>query len=164
MLYEIRTKIERSFCEQSTKLQKKLEDSAVAHRRTLRSFKPLFKDIYSTKVCLSCLARRPWQQNTLSCRHSFCPTCVSIHGQADLNDPWSFNLDTCPLCDKPNKISLHLRPATAGLRGLILDGNSNKDIELLQDVEERLQLPISITEHFDIINGRGSGNFNCHGF
>ncbi|KAF8846836.1 hypothetical protein BDZ45DRAFT_783901 [Acephala macrosclerotiorum] len=158
MLLEIQSKVKDMFREQHTRMVKEFEDSAVAHKRLLLSLAPIWKNTFSRKTCLSCLGRRP--ENVLACGHSFCDTCVSIHGRTDLEDPWTFRIDTCPLCKITNKILLPLKPPTAGVRGLIIDGKSFKDIEILQDIEKKLGLPISIREHFDIVIGSGLGKFH----
>jgi hypothetical protein len=53
--------------------------------------------------------------------------------------------------------SILLKPPTAGIRCIVLDGGSYTDFEALDILEKELDLPMSIGEHFDIANGRGIG-------
>jgi hypothetical protein len=114
---------------------------------TLSQF-PQWKSTYSNTTCLSCIARGP--DNTLSCRHALCDTCVIIHGRTTLEEPWNFILEICPLCNIPNKVNFVLKPYTAGTRCLSIDGGTIQDIMSLQALEKELKLPMPIREHFDI--------------
>ncbi len=53
------------------------------------------------------------------------------------------------------QISILLKPPTAGIRCIVLDGGSYTDFEALDTLEKELDLPIG--EQFDIANGRGIG-------
>lgn len=53
--------------------------------------------------------------------------------------------------------SIQLKPPTAGIRCIVLDGGSYTDFEVLDTLEKELGLPMSIREYFDIANGRGIG-------
>ena len=132
----------------------KFIDMATTHKVVLSQF-PQWKSTYSNTTCLSCIARGP--DNTLSCRHSLCDPCVVIHGQTTLEEPWNFILETCPLCNIPNKVNFVLKPYTAGTRCLSIDGGSLQDIMSLKELENELKLPMPIREHFDIGTGSGLG-------
>jgi len=55
------------------------------------------------------------------------------------------------------KTSILLKPSTAGIRCLVLDGGSYLDFEMLDELEKKLQLSMSIGEYFDMANGSGIG-------
>ena len=151
---QIRGEVENIFCQQVSMNIDKFIDMATAHKVVLSQF-PQWKSTYSNTTCLSCIARGP--DNTLSCRHSLCDTCVVIHGRTTLEEPWNFILETCPLCNIPNKVNFVLKPYTAGTRCLSIDGGSLQDIMSLKELENELKLPMPIREHFDIGTGSGLG-------
>jgi hypothetical protein len=82
---------------------------------------------------------------------------VVIHGRSDLEEPWNFQFDSCPLCDVYTQTSILLKPSTAGIRCIVLDGGSYTDFEMLDTLEKELDLPMSIGEYFDMVNASGIG-------
>jgi hypothetical protein len=134
------------------------KETALTHRQILSQFSEKWLNWYSYQHCFSCFARGP--ENTLSCRHSLCDTCTIIHGDTEVNDPWKFILPTCPLCSLPNLIEFRLKPYTAGVRCLSLDGGGSQGIIsccFLKHLHTILALPVPIQEHFDIAVGTSSG-------
>jgi hypothetical protein len=151
-------KVKTLFCEQITGNTNRLTDTAVTHKAVLSHFKGTWQRIFDNKTCLSCIARAP-ENNTLDCGHSFCDPCVVMHGLTTLEEPWSFVMNPCPLCRTANKRKFSLRPYTAGIRCLVLNGALG-DIfaaKCLQELQVRLKLKMKIQECFDIAFGTGSG-------
>jgi hypothetical protein len=75
-------------------------------------------------------------------------------------EPWNFILDTCPLCGSSNKIKFLLKPYTAGIRALGINGLPGDAFaaNFLRELEARLPLrKMKIREHFDMALGTGSG-------
>ena len=146
------------YCRQISENVRDSIDSAAAHRAVLAQFSSHWKSIYNYKSCFACTVRGA--ENTLSCRHSLCDPCVMIHRRTTpLDDPWKFTLDKCPLCQGPNTIKFTIKPYTAGIRGLSIDGASGDDIaHFLTALQDKLRLTFStLQEYFDIVVGAGSG-------
>lgn len=77
-----------------------------------------------------------------------------------MEEPWDFILDACPLCKTSNKVKFLLKPYTAGIRALSINGDPGDVFaaNFLKELEAKLQLPkMHIREHFDIALGTGSG-------
>ena len=148
---QLRNKIRSSFTQQMLKD----EDPVLSHKKLLRSLSIIWQKLYSNVTCISCLARRP--ENPLSCRHSFCDPCIVIHRQMYLEEPWRFVLSTCPLCEVANSTPVQIKPYTAGVRCLVMDGADVQDYEILEEVEKGLTINIPLREQFDVVNGSGLG-------
>jgi len=155
---EFEAAVENRFCEQVTQNTRDGKESAMTHKVVLSQFRKAWLKLYSHTTCFSCFARKC--ENTLSCRHSLCDTCIIIYGLTEPNDPWKFTLPACPLCDIPNLINFKLKPYTAGVRCLSLDGGGCRGIIaccFLWHLHRTLGLPVPIQDHFDISVGTSSG-------
>jgi hypothetical protein len=154
----MKEKIRTIFCHQVTRNTNGLVDTAVTHKAVLSRFKDDLQRIFDNRTCLSCIARAP-ENNTLDCGHSFCEPCVVIHGFTTLEEPWNFLVNPCPLCSTANKTRFLLKPYTAGVRCIVLNG-AHGDVfaaKCLKELQDRLKLNIQIQEYFDIALGTGSG-------
>jgi hypothetical protein len=151
--------VEDLFCKQAIRNVTESVDAAITHRSVLSRFAKYLQTIFNNTTCLSCAARPP-EDNRLDCGHSLCDSCIVIHGQTVLGEPWNFALDQCPLCEAPNKINVSLKPYNAGIRALGISGRPGDAfaVNFLKELEARLQLPkLPIRELFDIAFGTGSG-------
>ena len=133
-------------------------DTAVTHKAVLSRFKEDWQRIFDNRTCLSCIARSP-EANSLDCGHSFCDPCVIIHGLTTLEEPLNFLVNPCPLCCTANKKRFLLKPYTAGIRCLVLNGVLGDVFaaKCLQELQERLKLKMQIQDYFDVAFGTGSG-------
>ena len=152
---QLSDKVRAVFCQQNTSDIRNSVESSIGHRLFISQFRAIWAKMLIHDTCLTCLARRP--ENFLSCGHSLCDPCTIIHGSASCSEPWNISLRTCPLCNVPNIFNFVLKPYTAGIRGLTLNGGSSREALILQALETELQLPMPIREHFDIANGAGNG-------
>jgi hypothetical protein len=73
----------RVFFEQS--IRGKGTPSAEIHKKNLRSFKDLWRNIKSSSICLAYLRRRP--QYRLPYGHIICENCVLVFGECCVDDP-----------------------------------------------------------------------------
>jgi hypothetical protein len=77
---------------------------------------------HSHTVCFSCLFEPP--QHVLSCGHILCTPCVKSYGHR--KSKTLIELDECPMETHSScrnfPCSVYLKPATAGVRILVLDG------------------------------------------
>ncbi|KAH6714025.1 hypothetical protein BKA61DRAFT_689470 [Leptodontidium sp. MPI-SDFR-AT-0119] len=142
--------IKENFCSNT-----ELYNTAATHRKLMHSYAYVWQDISSNTICLSCLARKP--DSTLRCRHSFCETCIIIHGRIDIEERWVIDVDNCPVCDNLCRASIKLKPPTAGVRALVLDTGDHKDFDILSTFLNEAALDLELRECFDIVNGSGLG-------
>ncbi|CAM6002543.1 unnamed protein product, partial [Sphagnum balticum] len=56
--------------------------------------------------------------------------------EAASGEPWTFWLEKCPLCDKPNQKKFTHKPDTAGVRAIIVEGGGVREItvEMTADI------------------------------
>lgn len=147
----ILSKIKGMFCQQNALKVRRSVTAATAHKTALAQFETTWQRVYSNVFCLSCLGREA--QNTLSCGHSFCEPCTMIHGSTPPTECWTFSPSRCPLCKEPNGVAFRMKPYTAGVRCLCVDGGTPQDILVLKALESELKLPAPVTEYFDIAVG-----------
>lgn len=145
------SKIKAMFCQQNSLKARHSVTAAKAHMSTLAQFKTTWQMVYSNVFCLSCFGREA--QNTLTCGHSLCESCTMIHDKTPLPESWTRSPSACPLCLEPNRISFRIKPYTAGVRCLCIDGGTSQDMLVLKALENEMKLSAPITEYFDIAVG-----------
>lgn len=150
--------IEVAFCELAFQIINQGQNDIALHQNTLSRFKDIWVDLYDNISCLSCFSRAP--EDTLDCHHSLCMQCTRSYGKSTELEPWSFYLEKCPLCGKPNQTPFVHKPDTAGVRAIITEGGGIRGIiplTFLRELQNVIDLPIDIPEHFDIAVGSSSG-------
>jgi hypothetical protein len=134
--------------------------SAVDHSLVLRKFGEEWAQIFSTSTCLICLRRRP--QYALPCTHVICENCVLVFGECCADDPWVYMISECFLCgvNIPGQLTVRVRPPTAGVGVLCLDGGGARGIiplQIMKRLEECIGLPIPLQRLFQVAFGISSG-------
>ena len=117
-----------------------------------------FSAIKSTRECL-CLQRSP--EHVLECGHTICDTCFSIFGVPIPGKEYRWKLNTCLICDSQSHIQARLLPPTCGARLLSVDGGGSRCIiplTYLDALQNEMDLPYPIQEHFDFAIGTSSGS------
>lgn len=113
----------------------------------------------SDATCLVCLSRTP--QFALPCVHFLCETCVRIFGEGGERETWNFWIYTCFLCGLKSDITVKVKPDTAGVRILSIDGGGGVrgiiPLQSLKLLEDRIGLPYPVQENFDGAFGISSG-------
>ncbi|KAJ5047776.1 hypothetical protein J3E72DRAFT_204316 [Bipolaris maydis] len=110
------------------------------------------------KVCLACMQADP--QHKLTCGHVVCEKCFIDMGNSPATDPYLYTLNCCPFCSQISEVTVRVKPATAGLRVLSIDGGGIRaaiPIQFLCALENAIGLDIPIQEHFDLAYGTSSG-------
>ncbi|RPA90945.1 FabD/lysophospholipase-like protein [Choiromyces venosus 120613-1] len=126
------------------------------HSQLLASFSSEWKNIYSTVTCFFCLKKRP--EYSLPCNHALCEGC--IRHLASQNIPTIYTMHSCMLCAETFNCSYQLKPPTAGVRILTLDGGGIRgiiELEILALLQRRLNISLPIRETFDLIVGTSAG-------
>jgi hypothetical protein len=124
----------------------------------LKEFRPWLSTIKTYKTCLACLQRTP--EFKFSCSHMICEYCCVELGQRVDRDPDLFTFATCSLCSEDCNIQIRIKPATAGLRVLSIDGGGIRavvPIQFLRALEQAIGLDMPVQEHFDLSFGTSSG-------
>lgn len=128
----------------------------------LGGFKKWLSNLRSYKSCLACLQRAP--EHKFACNHMLCEECCIELGQASDIDPHLHKFSSCPLCATPCDVQVRIKPATAGVRVLAIDGGGIRavvPIQFLRALERAIGLDIPVQEHFDISFGTSSGRVTC---
>ncbi|KAI9883965.1 MAG: hypothetical protein M1823_004243 [Watsoniomyces obsoletus] len=150
--------IEESFCLRLAAINPEEKDAASMHLRLLSTFKGRWGRLQSNRTCLTCLAKTP--ENSLPCGHSLCDLCVRVFAVEKLEEPWTFIFNQCPLCRRAVRATFKLKPPTAGVRILTVDGGGIRGVVALQwllELENKLDLSRSPSDYFDLALGTSSG-------
>lgn len=89
-----------------------------------------------------------------------CEQCCILRGETTNTDPYLHRLDECPLCASAFRFAVRVKPATAGMRVLSIDGGGIRaviPIQFLRALQLAMGLPMPIQEHFDLSYGTSSG-------
>ncbi|KAK7924655.1 hypothetical protein PG985_006709 [Apiospora marii] len=127
------------------------------HQAVLAKYAGAWKRIRSRQSCFTCFSAA---QHTMECGHTICDNCLQVFGESEARDPLLFRLHTCKLCQQLVEIVVRVRPPTAGHGILCIDGGGIGGIiptTILELVQDRLELPIPIQEHFSMAYGVSVG-------
>ncbi|KAK3933650.1 acyl transferase/acyl hydrolase/lysophospholipase [Diplogelasinospora grovesii] len=132
--------------------------SEALHRQLMASFQHEWANLRSDDTCFCCIRRRP--QFGLPCGHSLCENCVRVFGRESPVDPWLFYIDACFLCQQVSDVRIRMKPDTASVRVLSIDGGGVRGrapLEFIQVLQDCVGLPCPVQQHFDVIYGTSSG-------
>jgi patatin-like phospholipase/acyl hydrolase len=112
----------------------------------------------SHTVCLCCLFEAP--EHPLPCGHVLCTPCVKLYGFS--HGPNEIEMYNCPLEGNTVRHSwtIRLKPKSAGVRILTLDGGGMRgivELEILRALEQAMNIQIPIQSFFDLIVGTSTG-------
>ncbi|EGX47261.1 hypothetical protein AOL_s00091g5 [Orbilia oligospora ATCC 24927] len=152
-------KLETQYTSQLVSVQNGTRSAIVAHSMTLKKNRQHYQKIHSNLVCFFCLMRPP--EVRLPCKHSLCEVCLQLFGSQGSED-YTFCLEECLFgCSRDGMpITVRIKPPTAGVRILSIDGGGIRGIvpiQYLRELEMRLNLKCHIQDHFDIAMGTSSG-------
>ena len=114
--------------------------------------------IKSNLTCLFCLVSPP-EPPVLPCGHCFCETCVLRCARNIPNLEFHFFLKKCFICQIAAGITVRIKPPTAGIRLLSIDGGGTRGViplEMLTLLQDLLG-PVFIRDSFDLGMGTSSG-------
>ncbi|KAI1181803.1 hypothetical protein F5B17DRAFT_240233 [Nemania serpens] len=137
----------QSFIRRANRLLSEATDCAAAHLSFLKAAS--LGTLRCSQTCIFCMVRPPI--HTLECKHRLCSSCVVICGREA--DPWAFRVLRCPLCQVLNEVVFYIRPPTAGLRVLSLDGSRPANTwDFLKSLRGRIHLvTIAFRDYFDVV-------------
>lgn len=129
--------------------------AAQLHKRTAVRFATYFRQLRSNVICLCCLRRHP--ERHLSCGHSVCDTCVATFGIGIPRMEDKFKM-YC-LFDDGGELQVSLKPKTAGVRLMGVDGGGARGVtplEFLGELQRHLG-NCQLHEMIDLALGTSSG-------
>lgn len=146
-----------------SELKKQRSTSAEYHRLILTEHRIFAASLPNDLVCLVCLKRKP--EKYLPCGHSTCEACVEIFGKSIVSAPYTYRLDECLICGCTSGLELHIKPPTAGIRLLSIDGGGVRGVlplkalaQLEKTLGESIGFTYPIQDNFDLAIGTSSGN------
>jgi len=133
------------------------ESIARIHRENVRRRILQWSRLRSNLTCLSCLRRKP--EHTLSCGHSLCDTCVQIFGEISPTKEYQYHVQQCLMCGV-GSLTVSLKPPTAGIRILTIDGGGARGVvplAFLEIFQATVGPACRIQDMFDLAFGTSSG-------
>ncbi|KAH6984112.1 hypothetical protein EDB80DRAFT_625131 [Ilyonectria destructans] len=134
------------------------EPAVELHAKSYHKHQDQWLSLRTRDTCLLCIQRVP--QYELPCRHSICEHCVRVFGHASEEGPRFFTVYHCFLCGAYAGLHVRVRPPTAGVGVLCIDGGGVRGIiptTILELLEEEIGLPIPVQEHFQVCAGVSAG-------
>jgi hypothetical protein len=116
------------------------------------------KVLVSAEICVSCLTGPP--QHVLGCGHTLCDLCVRRFGDTVAGEESCYFLEACAVCETRADLTIHLKPATAGIRMLNIDGGGVRGVvplEFLTRLQRELGPTARIQDFFDMAFGTSAG-------
>lgn len=113
----------------------------------------------TNQVCLLCHFRAP--ERVLSCGHSICDICVRRFGRGISGYEDRYALEWCAFCRGPAKLTVDLKPKTAGVRIIAIAGGGCRGrgpLEFLRLLQQLLG-GCPLHQMFDFSAGTSSGSW-----
>ncbi|KAH7115754.1 hypothetical protein B0J13DRAFT_681344, partial [Dactylonectria estremocensis] len=139
-------------------LRRSGEPAVALHAKSYHKYQGQWLSLRTRNTCLLCIQRVP--QYELPCRHSICEHCVRVFGHASEEGPRFFAVPHCFLCGAYAGLHVRVRPPTAGVGVLCIDGGGVRGIiptTILELLQEEIGLPIPVQEHFQLCAGVSAG-------
>jgi hypothetical protein len=128
--------------------------SVEVHRRNIHKLAHFFASYRTNMSCLFCLTGSP--ERHLSCGHSLCDTCIRRFGKGVIGREDRFTV-ACLFGDK-GTLTADLKPLTAGVRILSIDGGGSRAIAPLTSCEMMEELMPGCPLHEQVDYGAGSSS------
>ena len=127
------------------------------HQEKTESLDINWARIRNNETCFYCIRRMP--EHTISCGHAICDVCIRNIGDQTLTFDCQYRIDSCMLC-RTGKLIVGLRPFTAGLRILSMDGGGTRGV-IIMGFMDTLQTILGsiwrIQDLFDVAYGTSVG-------
>lgn len=143
-----------------------IQTSAQAHLSNSRRYSKYFEPVRTNLTCLTCLRHKP--EHARACGHSLCDNCVRIFGNGMIGFEHQFVVPSCVPCQAESGIVVKLKPPTAGVRILCIDGGGVRGIiplKVMALLQTLAGLDFHIQDLFDLKFGTSAGgtfSFKTH--
>ncbi len=139
------------------------ETAAQLHANNLRACSLQWTQLKSHRTCLFCIRRKP--EHVLTCEHAICDVCIVVFGNSTTGKEHRFEIDSCVLCLTKGKLVANLKPKTAGVRILSVDGGGVRGVvplEFLGLLQGLLRSDLCLQDLFEQAFGTSSGRQGGH--
>ncbi|KAK3616763.1 hypothetical protein LTR22_026959 [Elasticomyces elasticus] len=150
----------REFVRGWTRMQKERVSAATLHHQRLQE--PLtnahWAKLRSNLFCSICILRRP--EHVLKCRHAICDHCARTFGEPRATEEYTYIFRVCVTCGAGTDLLVRLKPPTAGIRILSVDGGGVRGIvplEFLHLLQRSLGSSCRLQDLFDLALGTSAG-------
>lgn len=148
---EVQTQCDRIF----EALEDGYTDAAQLHRGNAQRYSNFLRQVVTNTVCIWCLCRPP--ERHLSCGHSICDTCAALFGIHLPKSDSQVRIDC--LFDDGGELLVNIKPPTAGVRIIGIDGGGARGVTPLEFLGELQKLlgDCPIHDMIDLAVGTSSG-------
>ena len=153
--------IESSIDSQFQSIDCGFETAAQRHRNNLEENYHYWTPLKSHKTCFFCIRRPP--ETALSCEHAICEKCVRTFGSLCRVRETYFEIRKCIQCLAEGNTRVRIKPPTAGVRVLSIDGGGVRGVvplEFLSLLQVEVGNDISLESLFDQAFGTSSGELD----
>lgn len=152
--------VSREFINHWTGMHQAGGSTAELHRSRLenKSVREHWGSLHQNTFCAICLLRRP--EHVMKCRHSVCDFCVQIFATPRVTEEYTYTFSSCICCGRPADLLVRLKPPSAGLRILSIDGGGVRGIvplEFLNLLQKSLGSSCRVQDLFDLALGTSVG-------
>lgn len=114
--------------------------------------------VRSNVFCAVCITRRP--EHVFKCRHAICDMCAKQFGVPRMAEEYAYVFSDCICCGAAADLLIRLKPPTAGLRILGMDGGGLRGIislEFFRLLQRSLGSSCQVQDFFDLALGTSVG-------
>jgi len=152
----------REFVRGWMKMQKERLPAAVIHQQRLQDTltSTHWAKVRSNLFCSICALRRP--EHVLKCRHAICDHCAKTFGDPRVTEEYTYIFRKCLACGAGTDLLIRLKPPTAGIRILSVDGGGVRGIiplEFLHLLQRSLGSSCRVQDLFDLALGTSAGMY-----
>ncbi|EMC97301.1 hypothetical protein BAUCODRAFT_87996 [Baudoinia panamericana UAMH 10762] len=152
--------VRRMFVERWEVMERQGVTSATLHRQLLQDpdVRCHWSRVQSNAFCSICVFRRP--EHVLKCKHAVCDWCAMTFGWGSPREEYTYEIKTCLACNDSGDLLIRLKPPTAGVRILSIDGGGVRGVvplEFLRLVQGSIGENTRIQEYFDLGLGTSAG-------
>ncbi|KAK1076975.1 hypothetical protein LTR33_008479 [Friedmanniomyces endolithicus] len=154
--------VSREFVRGWMRMQKDRLPAAVFHQQRMQDTltSTHWAKVRSNLFCSICALRRP--EHVLKCRHAICDHCAKTYGDPRVTEEYTYIFRKCLACGAGTDLLIRLKPPTAGIGILSVDGGGVRGIiplEFLHLLQRSLGSSCRVQDLFDLALGTSAGTY-----